>query len=151
MQLCGSLSILWHCLSLGLEWKLTFSRHCGIWSQVGLRKHHYEQRTSRYSSWIYKRQKNQRSNCQHLLDHLKSKRIPEKHLLLLHCLHQSLWLCGSQQTVENSERDGNTRPPASWEISMQVRKQQLELDMEQQTGCKRERSMSKLYNVTLLI
>ena len=26
-------------------------------------------------------------------------------------LCQSLWLCGSQQTVENSERDGNTRPP----------------------------------------
>ena len=25
MQLCGSLSILWHCLSLGLEWKLIFS------------------------------------------------------------------------------------------------------------------------------
>ena len=25
-------------------------------------------------------------------------------------LCQSLWLCGSQQTVENSERDGNTRP-----------------------------------------
>ena len=25
MQLCGSLSILWHCLSLGLELKLTFS------------------------------------------------------------------------------------------------------------------------------
>ena len=41
---------------------------------------------------------------------------------LLHCrwilywlshswLRQSLWLCGAQQTVENSERDGNTRPP----------------------------------------
>ena len=26
-------------------------------------------------------------------------------------LCQSLWLCGSQQTVENSWRDGNTRPP----------------------------------------
>ena len=25
MQLYGSLSILWHCLSLGLEWRLTFS------------------------------------------------------------------------------------------------------------------------------
>ena len=25
MQLCGSLSILWHCLSFGLEWNLTFS------------------------------------------------------------------------------------------------------------------------------
>ena len=24
--LCGSLKIIWHCLSLGLEWKLTFSR-----------------------------------------------------------------------------------------------------------------------------
>ena len=28
-------------------------------------------------------QRNQRSNCQHLLDHRKSKRIPEKYLLLL--------------------------------------------------------------------
>ena len=26
--------------------------------------------------------------------------------------------------------------PASWEIGMQVKKQQLELDMEQQTGSK---------------
>ena len=25
VQLCGTLNILWHCLSLGLEWKLTFS------------------------------------------------------------------------------------------------------------------------------
>ena len=39
-----------------------------------------------------------RSNCQHLLDHQKSKRIPEKHLLLLYWLCQSLGLCGSQQT-----------------------------------------------------
>ena len=29
-------------------------------------------------------QKNQRSNCQHLLDHGKSKRVPEKHLFLLY-------------------------------------------------------------------
>ena len=29
-----------------------------------------------------------------------------------------------------------TTCPASWEICMQVRKQQLELDMEQQTGSK---------------
>ena len=63
------------------------------------------------SSWIYKRQRNQRSNCQHLLDHRKSKRVPEKYLLLLYWLRQSLWLCGSQHTVENSEGDGNTRPP----------------------------------------
>ena len=35
----------------------------------------------------------------------KSKRVPEKHLLLLYWLRQSLWLCGSQQTVENSSRE----------------------------------------------
>ena len=28
--------------------------------------------------------------------------VPENHLLLLHWLCQSLWLCGSQQTLENS-------------------------------------------------
>ena len=46
--------------------------------------------------------------------------------------------CGSQQTVDNSERDGNTRSPepVSWEIRMQVKKQQLELDMKQQIGSK---------------
>ena len=33
--------------------------------------------------------------------------------------------------------------PASWEISMQVRKQQLELDMEQQTGSKKEKEYVK--------
>ena len=38
----------------------------------------------------------QRSNCQHLPDHQKSKRIPEKHLFLPSWLCQSLWLCGSQ-------------------------------------------------------
>ena len=39
------------------------------------------------------------------------KRVPEKHLFLLYWLCQSLWLCGSQQTVENSSRDRDTRPP----------------------------------------
>ena len=43
-----------------------------------------------------KRQRNQRSNCQHPLDHGKSKRVPEKHLFLLYWLCQSLCLCGSQ-------------------------------------------------------
>ena len=40
--------------------------------------------------------------CQHMLNHQKSKSVPEKYLLLLYWLCQSLWLCGSQQTVENS-------------------------------------------------
>ena len=35
-----------------------------------------------------------------MLDHQKSKRVPEKHLFLLYWLCQRYWLCGSQQTVE---------------------------------------------------
>ena len=38
----------------------------------------HELRTSRYLGWIQERERNQRSNCQHPLDHRKSKRIPEK-------------------------------------------------------------------------
>ena len=34
--------------------------------------------TFRCLSWIYKRQRNRRSNCQHPLDHCKGKRVPEK-------------------------------------------------------------------------
>ena len=47
--------------------------------------------------------------------------------------------CGDHNKPENSSRDWNeyqTTWPASWEICMQVNKQQLELDMEQQTCSK---------------
>ena len=49
-------------------------------------------------------------DCQHMLDHQKSERVSEKHLLL-YWLCQSFWLYGSQQTVEISSRDENARPP----------------------------------------
>ena len=71
-----------------------------------------------------------------LLDHRKSKRIAEKHLPLLHRLCKSLWLCGLQQAVENLQRlKYQTILSAFWEICMQVKKQQRELNMEQ-TGSK---------------
>ena len=54
----------------------------------------------------FRKSRETRSNCLHPLDHRKSKEIPEEDLFLLHWLHQSLWLCGSQLTVENSSRDG---------------------------------------------
>ena len=47
--------------------------------------------------------------------------------------------CVDHNKLENSEIDGNTRPPdlpVEKPVCMQVRKQQLELDMEQQTGSK---------------
>ena len=47
------------------------------------------------------------------------------------------WLCGSQQTENFLKKwEYQTTLPASWEICMQVKKQKLELDMEQQTGSK---------------
>ena len=75
---------------------------------------------------------------------LKKKRIPEKHLLLLYWLCQSLRLCGSPQTVENSERDGNTRHLTCLLRNLYAGQEQLnnrvlqllELDVYQQTGSK---------------
>ena len=63
--------------------------------QAGFRKVRGTRDQMANISWIFK----------------KSKRVPKKHLLLLYWLCQSLWLCGTPQTVENSSRDGNTRPP----------------------------------------
>ena len=80
---------------------------------------------------------NQRSNRQHLLDHEESKGVSEKCLLLLHWLLESLWLWGSQQIGKILKRwEYQTTLPASWETSVQVKKQQLEPDMEQEAGSK---------------
>ena len=57
--------------------------------------------------------------------------------LLLNWLCQRLWLCGSLQTGKFFKRwEYQTTWPAFWEICMQVKKQRLELDMEQQPGSK---------------
>ena len=99
-----------------------------------------EQRTSRYTSWIQKRQRNQRSNCQHLLDHRKRKRITEQHLLCFIDYTKPLTVWITTSCGKFFKRwEHQTTWPASWEICMQVKKQQLELDMEQQTGSKLEK------------
>ena len=82
-------------------------------------------------------QRNQRSDCQHPLDHRKSKRVPENiyfcfidYAKASDCVdHNKLWKILKEMGIQ-------TTWPASWETYMQVRKQQLELDMEQQTGSK---------------
>ena len=67
----------------------------------------------------------------------KKKENSRKNRLLLHWLCQNLWLCGSQKTVKFLKRwEYQTTLPASWEIYIQVKKQQLEPDMEQETGSK---------------
>ena len=69
---------------------------------------------------------------------IEKGRVPEKHLFLLYCLCPkplTVWItinCGKSW----KRWEYQTTWPASWETCMQVRKQQLELDMEQQTGSK---------------
>ena len=59
---------------------------------------------------------------------------------------------GSQQPEKFFKRwEYQATSPASWEICMQLKKQQLKWNKEQQTGSKLERSTSRLYIVTLLI
>ena len=60
----------------------------------------------------------------------KAREFQKKYLLLPYWLCQSLWLFRSQQTVGNSSREFTTLP-SSWEMCMQVKKQQLEPDIEQ--------------------
>ena len=58
--------------------------------------------------WKGRGNRNQTANIHWITD--KARELQKK-LLLLHWLLESLGLCGSKQTVENSSRDGNTRPP----------------------------------------
>ena len=45
--------------------------------------------------------------------------------------------------TEGERREYQTIWPVSWETCVQVRKQQLELDMEQQTGSKEEKELCR--------
>ena len=71
------------------------------------------------------------------MDHWKSKWVPEKHLFRFidyakafdYVDHNKLWKILKEMGIPD-------HLPTSWEICMQVRKQQLELDMEQQNGSK---------------
>ena len=84
-----------------------------------------EPRTSKCTSWIQKRQKNQRSNCQHPLDHSKIKRIPDKtstSALLTMLEPLTVWItinCG--KFLKRWEYQITL--PAFWETCMQVKKQ----------------------------
>ena len=87
---------------------------------------------------------NQRSNCQYPRDHQKSKssRNTSTFALLTMPKPLTVWIivnCGKFW----KRWEYQTTQPASWEICMQVRKQQLELDTEQQIGSKKEKEYVK--------
>ena len=98
------------------------------------------------STWIknlqmYKldleKQRNQRSNCQHLLDHRKSQGIKKKIYFSFtdYAKPLTVWITTNYGKFLKSW-EYQTTLPVSWETCMQVEQQQLELDMEQWTGSK---------------
>ena len=102
--------------------------------------------------WFWKRQRNQRSDYQHPLDHGKSKSSRKTSISALLTTPKPLtvWItinCGKFW----KRWEYQTTWPVSWETCMQVWKQQLELNMEQRLVPNRKRSTSRLYIVTLLI
>ena len=95
----------------------------------------HETRISRCTSQVSKSQRNQRSNCQHVW--IEKARGFQKGIYFCFIDCAKVFDCVSQQTVENSSRDGNTRPPyLPPGKPTQVKKQQLELYMGQWTGSK---------------
>ena len=107
--------------------------------------------TSRYSSWIQKRQRNQRSNWS-VGSSKKQENFRKISASALLTMPKPLtvWITTNCGTLFK-RWDNQTTWPASWEICMQVKKKQLETDMEKQIGSNWKRSMSRLYIVTLLI
>ena len=82
--------------------------------------------------------KGRRTNCQHPLDHRKKQKSSRtKHLLLLLTMPKALTVWTTTNCGKLFKRwEYQTTLPASWKICMQVKKQQLEPDMEQLTGSK---------------
>ena len=82
------------------------------------------------------RQRNQRSSCQHYWIIEKATEF-QKNIYFCFIDYAKSFDCVDHDKLQNSERwEYQTTLPASWETYIQVRKQQLEMDMEQQTGSK---------------
>ena len=97
-----------------------------LYVQAGFRKDRGSRDQIANIHWVIKKQENSRNTYFWFIDHAKA------------------FDAESQQTVKNLQRlEHQTILPAFWEICMQVKKQQLELNMEEQTGSKSEKEYIK--------
>ena len=105
----------------------------------------HEPRTARCTSQVSKRQKNQRSNCQHSLEHGESKGISEKNIYLssvdytkaFDCVeHNKLWKILEEMGILD-------HLTCLLRNLYAVKKQQLEPYMEQRTGSELGREFQK--------
>ena len=109
---------------------------------------------SRYISWIYKRQRSQRGNCQHPLDHRKKQENSGNNIYICFIKyskafdfavdHSKLW-----KFLKRWEH--KITLPVSGETCLQVKKQHLDLDMEKRTGSNMGKEYIKTVYFTLFI
>ena len=122
-----------------ISWYLNgLSKVCELW-------------TSRCSSWIQKRQRNQRSNCQHLPDH--RKREFQKNIYFCFIDYAKAFGYVNHNKLENYQRDGSTRPPDLPLEKLVCRSGSNGYNWTWNNTLvpNRKRSTSRLYIVTLLI
>ena len=82
-------------------------------------------------------------NCQHLLDNKKARKFQKiMYFFLIDYIKDFVWITTNCGKFLKRWEYQNTLP-ASWEICMQVKKWQLEPDMEQQTDSKMRKEYIK--------
>ena len=92
-----------------VHWSLTLAKYCSKFSKPGFNRM-WTMKFQMFKLDLEKAEEPEIKLPTSIGSSIK-QRVPEKHLLLLYWLYRSLWVCGSQQTMENPEKDENTRPP----------------------------------------
>ena len=95
----------------------------------------------------YKRQGNQTSTYQYLLDHRESKGIKEKKIYFCFIDHAKPFVSVDHHSCVKylNKCEYEITLPVSWEICIKVKNEQLDLDMEQLTGSKLGKELTKMY------
>ena len=81
----------------------------------------------------------QRLSCQHLLGHQKARQFQKTSIWIIEKAREfqkNIYFCFIDYAKAFDCVYHQTTWPASWEVCMQVKKQQLNLDMEKQTHSK---------------
>ena len=110
-----------------------------------------QRKTSRFTNWIQKRQRNQRSNFQHLWIKEKTREF-QKYIYFNLIDYAKAFDCVDHHKLENSSRDGNTRPELPLEKCVcRSGNNSQNWTWDNRLVLNTERNTSRLYVVTMLI
>ena len=106
------------------------ARSCSKPSKLGLNSMWTTKNFQMYKVDLEKAERNQRSNCQHLLDHQKAREFQKNIYFASLTRLKSLTVWITTNYGKFFKRwEYQTTVPASWQTCVQVKKQQLEPDM----------------------